>query len=991
MVHSRVREIFNDCLDLDPSAREARIAEACAGDQEMAERIRRLLTAHDRGGIEPGAIPADHVAAFEDPAEIGPYQIKERIGEGGMGIVYAAEQMRPIKRRVALKIIKVGMDSKDVIARFESERQALALMNHPNIAGILDAGATETGRPYFVMELVTGVSIIQYCDSRQLSIEQRLLLVTDVGRAVEHAHKRGVVHRDIKPTNILVAEEDGRMIPKIIDFGIAKATDQRLTDLSIHTRVGHVIGTPEYMSPEQTTASPGVIDARTDVYSLGVVLYELLTGVRPFDFGDSEVPFDEILRIIREEEPPPPSARVAKLGDLSTRSASNRSTTPSALVRTLRGSLDRITMMALAKNRRDRYPSAASLVADIQRYTTGASVSARPARRSRFSRWSPRQIITAALVVGISIATGIVLTYTTKPGASTSAGDAPRVLVLPFQFLGNSNDAYIAEGISEEISHRLNDLSNLSVLGRQTALFAAARAMSAQQIADELDADFILEGTVRVQRVSGGPAEMRVRAALTNARSESQVWTEAYDVPMDNVFSVQANVASRVVQAVGIQLPAVDSQSIQSQPTHDPQAYQYFLRANDFARRGELESDMRTALELYYEAGRLDPTFAPAWAAVSVTRSRLAWRGYDGSTINLRLAKEAGERALGLDDGNADGHFALGYYNYYGFRDYAAALMHFAEADRRRPNDPRILYALGLVHRRLGTWDSAIASLRSALRLDPKDPQIAISLGETQLALGNYSEAERLFDDAIAIAPDRPGVFLFKAWLYLAWKDSTSQAIDALQQGWDAVGGGRLFGLFGRYLSDTDWWLSRVLARDPRYQEMFDALDPAALGIDSAAYYLHAAEYHDALGHRSRSRAYYDSTRSVLEGRLPPGRGGRPADVDRMSYSDRSDLGNTLMWLGVAYTGLGIRDSAINIASRGASVFTSEADALHGSEGLLHLGLVYGLLGDSVQATNTLVRALGQPSSFRAGMLRHDDRLRTLLDDPRLRQLLPGR
>jgi serine/threonine protein kinase/tetratricopeptide (TPR) repeat protein len=983
---NRERELFAACVNLDPSERAARIDEACQDDPALAARVHRLLAAHDTSGLDGGASPwGDAHSTPNDPTDIGPYHIVSRLGEGGMGVVYAAEQTRPIKRRVALKVIKVGMHSKDVIARFESERQALALMNHPNIARILDAGATESGQPYFVMEHVPGVSIVQYCDRERLSIHKRLSLLIEVGKAVEHAHRRGVIHRDLKPSNILVAEVDGRVVPKIIDFGIAKATGHRLTDLTVETRFGQFIGTPDYMSPERTTNPSGSVDARSDVYSLGVVLYELLTGVYPLDLRDPDLAIDEILRIIREVDPLAPSVRIAKLRKEDAASiASNRSSSPVALRRALRGPLDRITMVALAKDRTRRYSSAATLVEDVERFSSGAPIAARPARLSRRLRRSLWQILAAALVVGVSIAAGIALTLTTR--GNTSNGDAPappRMLVLPFQFLGSSNDAYLAEGIAEEIRHRLNDVTTLSVLGRQTALFAAARAMSPRQMADELDADFILDGSVRLQREGGPSGQMRIRASLTDARSGSQIWTDTFERPMDNVFDVQVDVAARVVQAVGVQLPAPDARVLESRPTGNAQAYQYFLRANDYARRGELEPDMRTALELYYEAGRLDPNFAPAWAAVSVMRSRIAWRGYDQSAINLHLAREAGERALRIDPGNADGHSALGYYNYYGFRDYHAALMHFNEANQRRPEDPQILDALGLVHRRLGEWDQAVASLEAALRLDPKNTQVAISLGETDLAIGDYVGAEERFDQAIAFSPDRPEAFLFKAWLDIASKDDTQSAIAALRQGWDAVGGARLFSLLGRYLSDLDWWLSRVLAREVGYQEMFEAIDPWSLGIDSAAYYLHAAEFHDALNHRDKSRAYYDSTRTVLQARLKS-IGGPSGDPMRLAGDEPSEQANALMWLGVAYAGLGVRDSAISVAQRGAEIFTAESDALHGSEGLIHLGLVYALVGDQPRAAEVLERALSRPSSFRIDMLKHDPRLRSLLDDVKI-------
>ncbi|MHC4108277.1 MAG: serine/threonine protein kinase, partial [Planctomycetota bacterium] len=286
---------------------------------------------------------------------VGPYHLLQRVGEGGMGEVWLAEQGKPVRRQVALKLIKAGMDTKQVVARFESERQALALMNHPNIARVFDAGETEQGRPYFAMEYVKGVSIIEYCDTHRLRTRDRLELFVQVCEGVQHAHQKGVIHRDIKPSNVLVAIQDDRPVPKIIDFGVAKATEQRLTEKTMFTQLGALIGTPEYMSPEQADLTGLDVDTRTDVYSLGVLLYEMLVGVLPFDSKElRKAGFDEIRRRIREDEPSRPSTRVSTLGESAADSARNRKTDPGTLSRRLRGDLDWITMKALEKDRTRR-------------------------------------------------------------------------------------------------------------------------------------------------------------------------------------------------------------------------------------------------------------------------------------------------------------------------------------------------------------------------------------------------------------------------------------------------------------------------------------------------------------------------------------------------------------------------------------------------------------------------------------------------------------
>src|SRR5512137_388222 len=310
---------------------------------------------------------------------IGPYHLLQKIGEGGMGEVWVAEQHKPIHRRVALKLIKAGMDTRQVIARFESERQALALMDHPAIAKVFDAGETAEGRPYFVMEYVQGIPITAYCDQNRLTTQERLDLFRRVCEGVQHAHQKAIIHRDLKPSNILVAIQDGIAVPKIIDFGVAKAVAQSLTERTMYTELGVLIGTPEYMSPEQAEMTGQNIDTRTDVYSLGAILYELLVGALPFDPKElRRAGFDEIRRKIREVDPPKPSTKLSTMGEASTTQAQNRRTEGPALIRQLRGDLDWITMKALEKDRTRRYGSPSDLEADIDRYLHNQPIVARP-------------------------------------------------------------------------------------------------------------------------------------------------------------------------------------------------------------------------------------------------------------------------------------------------------------------------------------------------------------------------------------------------------------------------------------------------------------------------------------------------------------------------------------------------------------------------------------------------------------------------------------
>lgn len=469
---------------------------ACGQDADLRSRVDALLAADDeaKGFLDSPAVTSSR----EGPgSKIGVYKLLQVIGEGGMGVVYMAEQEKPVRRKVALKVIKLGMDTKQVIARFEAERQALALMDHAHIARVLDAGATDEGRPYFVMELVRGVPINEYCDTHKLVTSERLGLFIEVCRAVQHAHQKGIIHRDLKPTNILVTSHDGVPVPKIIDFGVAKATNQRLTERTLFTEFHQIIGTLEYMSPEQAEMSGLDVDTRSDIYALGVLMYQLLTGTTPADPKDLRTAgFEEMTRMIREDEPPAPSTRISKLGAAGDKIASDRASDAGSLSRDLRGDLDWIVMKALEKDRTRRYETASAFADDVLRHLENRPVEAGPPSviyRIRKFGARNRTAVVAGLVlmavIGLGLAGTIagflraraeadrssevsaalegVLTMT-DPASSADRSEVEGVLVTVREVFGEDHATYAA--VLDALAVRrydVGDFETAAALGRE--------------------------------------------------------------------------------------------------------------------------------------------------------------------------------------------------------------------------------------------------------------------------------------------------------------------------------------------------------------------------------------------------------------------------------------------------------------------------------------------------------------------------------------------
>ena len=959
----RVKDILADALEqTTPAARMALVQTRCANDAALlAEAVSLVNEAETQANAltDPLEECAEHATARlwqhePSPAgrRIGAYVITRELGRGGMGAVYLADRADgQFEKQVAIKVLKRGTDTEEVLQRFASERHILARLDHPNIARLLDAGTTDDGLPYVVMEYVAGAPVTRFVREHELPVDEAIVVFLKICAAVEVAHRSHVIHRDLKPSNILVTS-DGE--PKLLDFGIAKILTSRDDSAEI-TAPGQERLTPICASPEQTDGRP--VTQASDVYALGALLYEMLSGQKPHRFSTTNPSREEVARVIREEEPPPPS---------------NAAADPQT-ARLLRGDLDTIVMKALRKDPALRYATVATFAADLRRHQqrqpmlASDAVTRNPARSFPYSR-------AVAAGVALLVLAGLSFAFWSREergpatGALSSANESPAasdlrksIAILPFDNLGAENQpSYFADGVHDNILTDLGRVKGLKVISRSGVAGYRGSSRDLKAIGRELGVGSVLEGSVQM---SGD--RVRINAQLIDTTSNTQIWANHYDRKIEDIFALQNELAQTIVAQLKTTLSAGERAALSKPPTEDLRAYDFYLRARaamNGARGSGATQARREAVKMLESAIALDPRFTRAYSLLSEAHVLIYKFSEEHSEKELMAAKEAADKALQLEPNSEDAQLARARYLYVGLGDYRATYEQLSAMRSIGPHEVEFYTLAGLVERRLGLWSEAIRDSEKAEELDPQNPSLPFNLAHTLIALRKYAHSERVVNAAIDRLPAQTtaGLWLLKKDVEIARGD-----LAAAQAALDAIPSDQKID----YEYQRVWIL--FFRRDfAAAQELASKVGPETKKMPY--FWILVANIARAAGQTAEATAAFEEAKGRLVAVLET----RPDDAGLLSA------------LATTYAGLGRNEDALREGYRAVELRPIAQDAVGGPDAALSLAQVLAWTGNHEGALKLLGDLVKTPFGPDYGMLKLSPMWDELRSDPRFDQLL---
>jgi len=883
------------------------------------------------------------------------YKISRKLGEGGMGIVYQAEDSR-LKRDVAIKFLPghVAGNSEER-ERFKIEAQAAAALNHPNITHIYAIEETDE-QIFIVMEYINGEELkklIKNQPDKFLPLPEFLTYAVQIAQGLQAAHKNHIVHRDIKSANIMLTS-DGLI--KVMDFGLAKVRGG-----SQVTKAGTTLGTAAYMSPEQARGED--VDHRSDLWSFGVVMYEMLSGSIPFH-GDYEaavtyaIIHDEPVSLKRHR-PDLPAALISVIDKCLEKEPSRRMNSASEILDALQNfkSTDQVSAHAQDLVRGvNTIPG----VKDKDKMQTGTIASS-------VKNWK-KTIYAAALVI---FAASIVSFFIFKESSLTDArGEPPvkkKLVVLPFINLGSSDQDYFSEGITGEITSRLSGLANLGVIARSSAMHYKDSEKSLDQIGRELGVDYVLEGTIQWENHSDGSRRVRINPELIKIDDATQIWSDPYEVDFSSAFQIQSDIARQVASALDIKLRNSEDKILTEHFTENPDAFDYYLKGMRYASTGYDERDFRVAEEMFEKAVELDPAFVAAFAQLANVQIDIYWFHYEHSAEQVERARRNLERAMAINPNLSIVHTAKGWFEYHALLNYENALKEFDRALELQPNNTDAYQGIAAVLRRQGKFEPAAEHFIKALEIDPRSSSANDQTAETYMLLRRFKEALGYIEKAISLNPDVIGAYRVKSDLYLAWVGDTQKAREVLSEAWD-----KKIGNNDPYLIQN---MVRIELMERNLQAALTQIRRFAV-YDDQFYYLPQSmqialtEY--VLGKKEKAQPYFRQAQTLLEEKL-------------RSAPDEPRFNSAL---GLAYAGLGETEKAIQAGKRGLEIMPVSREAWRGAIRILDLATVYTMVGEYDSALDQIELLLAMPSNLTVALLEKEPVWDPLRGNPRFAEIL---